>query len=74
MAKFFENEKSTTVGMGIELNFVDFFILLRVKRNHFLWDFGSGAGNKSSLNVTSHLFRKTQCVILKTLSEQILMV
>ena len=36
MAKFFENEKSTTVGMGIELNFVDFFILLRVKRNHFL--------------------------------------
>lgn len=36
MAKFFENEKSTTVGMGIELNLVDFFILLRVKRNHFL--------------------------------------
>ena len=36
MAKFFENEKSTTVGMGIELNFVDFFILFRVKRNYFL--------------------------------------
>ena len=63
MAKFFENEKSTTVGMGIELNFVNFFTLLPVKRNHFLRDFGSGAGNKSSLNATSHLLRKTQCVI-----------